>query len=38
MQEAEDSDLDDEAALLFYKGIEERMKLKRESKKLPEDG
>lgn len=38
MQEAEDSDLDGEAALLFYKGIEERMKLKRKSKRLLPDG
>lgn len=38
MQEDEESDLDGEAALLFYKGIEERMKLKRKSKRVPEDG
>lgn len=38
MQEAEVSDSDEEAALLFYKGIEERLKLKRKNKKLPEDG
>ncbi|KAB5537012.1 hypothetical protein PHYPO_G00113920 [Pangasianodon hypophthalmus] len=38
MQEAEESDSDEEAALLFYKGIEERLKLKRKNKRLPEDG
>ncbi|KAK2821392.1 hypothetical protein Q7C36_020735 [Tachysurus vachellii] len=38
MQEAEVSDSDEEAALLFYKGIEERLKLKRKNKKLPDDG
>lgn len=38
MQEDEESDLDGEAALLFYKGIEQRMKLKRKNKKLLEDG
>ncbi|KAK3536654.1 hypothetical protein QTP86_015462 [Hemibagrus guttatus] len=38
MQEAEVSDSDEEAALLFYKGIEERLKLKRKNKRLPEDG
>lgn len=37
-QEAEESDLDEEAALLFYKGIEERLKRKRKNKRLPEDG
>lgn len=31
--------MDEEAALLFYKAIEERLKLKRMKKKrLPEDG
>lgn len=38
MQESEESELDEEAALLFYKAIEERMKLKRKTKRLPEDG
>ena len=38
MEEAEESDSDEEAALLFYKGIEERLKLKRKSKALQEDG
>ena len=32
----EDSDLDDEAALRFYREVEERLKLKRKSKN-PED-
>lgn len=30
------SDSDEEAALLFYKGVEERLKLKRKNKRLPE--
>ncbi|KAI5614521.1 something about silencing protein 10 [Silurus asotus] len=38
MEKAEESDSDEEAALLFYKGIEERLKLKRKNKQLPEDG
>ncbi|KAI4875081.1 hypothetical protein NFI96_033370 [Prochilodus magdalenae] len=38
VEEAEESDSDEEAALLFYKGIEERLKLKRKSKALQEDG
>ncbi|KAG7319079.1 hypothetical protein KOW79_017553 [Hemibagrus wyckioides] len=36
VQEAEVSDSDEEAALLFYKGVEERLKLKRKNKRLPE--
>ncbi|KAL7842988.1 hypothetical protein AOLI_G00245000 [Acnodon oligacanthus] len=38
VEEEEESDMDDEAALLFYKGIEERMKLKRKNRELQEDG
>ncbi|XP_062842281.1 something about silencing protein 10 isoform X2 [Trichomycterus rosablanca] len=38
MEVAEESDLDEEAALLFYKGIEERLKRKRKNKKLPDNG
>lgn len=38
MQEAEVSESDEDAALLFYKGIEERLKRKRKNKSLPEDG
>ncbi|XP_060766490.1 something about silencing protein 10 [Neoarius graeffei] len=39
IQETVESDMDEEAALLFYKAIEERLKLKRMKKKrLPEDG
>ncbi|XP_066528154.1 something about silencing protein 10 isoform X2 [Hoplias malabaricus] len=37
VEEAEESDSDEEAALLFYKGIEERLKRKRKNKELPED-
>lgn len=38
MQEDEESDLDEEAALLFYKSVEERLKLKRKNKRQREDG
>ncbi|KAL6464655.1 hypothetical protein MHYP_G00269720 [Metynnis hypsauchen] len=38
VEEEEESDMDDDAALLFYKGIEERMKLKRKNRELQEDG
>lgn len=32
VEEDSDSDLDDEAALRFYRDVEERVKLKRKSK------
>ncbi|TSK16237.1 Something about silencing protein 10 [Bagarius yarrelli] len=38
MQEAEISDSDEEAALLFYRGIEEKLKLEKKNKRLPEEG
>ncbi|KAF5908723.1 something about silencing protein 10, partial [Clarias magur] len=38
MQEAEESDSDEEAALLFYKRVEERLKLKRKNKRQSKDG
>ncbi|XP_017548345.1 something about silencing protein 10 [Pygocentrus nattereri] len=38
VEEEEKSDMDDDAALLFYKGIEERMKLKRKNRELQGDG
>ncbi|KAL7837426.1 hypothetical protein SRHO_G00271370 [Serrasalmus rhombeus] len=38
VEEEEESDMDDDAALLFYKGIEERMKLKRKNRELQGDG
>lgn len=33
VEEASDSDLDEEAALRFYKNVEERLKLKRKGNK-----
>ncbi|XP_072521909.1 something about silencing protein 10 [Salminus brasiliensis] len=38
VEEAEESDSDEEAALRFYKGIEARLKLKRKNKDLQDNG